>query len=143
MFSTLNKSFSHNKLIWKQTRNSSKIFNKNQSFLASQVFKFFLPSKTICFYSSKAITIYYLNDQVLHIMDFKNFEIFSLLLNWPRPRMWKTPNHSKFFNSKSMVISYNTPKSFIRTIQNILGRIAIFDNSQIGFLKAKATHFLF
>ena len=143
MFSTSRNPFSHYKNIWKQTKKSSKINQQKSEFSCVASFKFFLPSKNSILILLKPMITHQCHDHFLIIVDLENFESsWSLTTHRPRPRKWKWHQHSKFSTSKGMVISYNTLKSFIRTIQIILNQTTLFDNFEWIFLKTKSTHFI-
>ena len=83
------------------------------------------------------------HDHFLIIVDLENLKAHGPLINighGQKKRKWH--QHSKFSTSKDMVISYNTLKSFIRTIQIILTQTTLFDNFEWIFLKTKSTHFI-
>jgi hypothetical protein len=116
--------------------NSSKINQRKLEFSCVASYKFPFQLKPYIHSLLKAMIIHQNNGQFLIIVDLENFwNLMAIYINRPRPRTRKTPFHSKFFISKSIVISYNISKSFTLTIQNILDKTTNFDNFKFVSLR--------
>jgi hypothetical protein len=77
----------------------------------------------------KTMIIHQHHDHFLIIVALENFESsWPLHKHRPRPRKMERHQHSKFSTSNGMVISYNTLKSFTRTIKTNSKQTHTFDN---------------